>query len=290
MPVEKFSFNEKEYLNNGEVFSSKVEKEDWVFFHGTSSIMENVIDTKGLYWSNTGIGKAEVQMVLDIFNEMGWTGISGGGYCVLQPFTMKHDFGDKNEKPIYLAEHSHRAILFTLREYAGGETQRSIRHCFNNLEKYRADSAVRSRHEEDQINNIKLFDLYYKDRPEEGMTEEELEVKKKMKLKLNKVDLHWLDNKLRSIQYIKDTCFQSLDEYKYGLVYAIKLNKENLEGVSYHNAMGIKCLMRLPSDSIIGKVVIPRDFEYQFVHPSCNYKLIDKKHRAGELLIDIRDK
>ena len=80
----------------------KVEKDNLVFYHGTSSLMENDIDAQGLIWEKNGIGKEEVEQVVNIFKEMRWAGKHTGGYCILEPFTRQYDFGDGNEKEIYL--------------------------------------------------------------------------------------------------------------------------------------------------------------------------------------------
>ena len=170
-----------------------------------------------------GIGKEEVEQVVNIFKEMRWVGKHTGGYCILEPFTRGYDFGDGNEKTIYLAETSHRALLYSTRDFSEGETQRAIRNCIEDLEKYLTDSSVRSDHKKNQLKSINFYKSYYKSRPEKKMTKEEIELKQKIKHELVKVDLDWLGSKLESIQRIKEICKKSLNEYRYGLICAIKI-------------------------------------------------------------------
>lgn len=287
MNIQEFVFNEKQYLNTGQVFTSKVEKDNWVFYHGTSSLMENNIDAQGLIWKKNGIGKEEVEQVLNIFHEMSWAGKHTGGYCILKPFTGDYDFGGGNEKSIYLAETSHRAMLYSTKDFAGGETQRAIRNCIEDLEKYLTDSSVRSEHENKQLENINLYDSYYKSRPEEKMTKEEIEYMQENKPELVKVDLDWLESKLKSIQHIKETCNMSMSEYRYGLVYAVKLDKNNIEGITYDRAMGVQ-FKQVANSSIIGKVVIPENFESKMLgHPwsdKIQWKRITKGSKLSENL------
>jgi hypothetical protein len=284
MDIQEYVFNESTYLYKGEVFTSKVEKDNWIFYHGTSSLMENDIDTQGLIWKKNEIGKEEVEQVVNIFKEMRWAGKHTGGYGILEAFTRGYDFGDGNEKTIYLAETSHRAMLYSIRDYSGGETQRAIRKCIEDLEKYLTDSSVRSDHEKNQLKHINNYERRYKSRPEEKMTKEEIEWKQKIKPELVKVDLDWLESKLKSIQHIKKICNNSISEYRYGLVYAVKLDKNNLEGITYHKAMGVQC-NQVSNSSIIGKAVIPENFEWKIMgHPSWHSEIQMKRLTKGSKL------
>ena len=279
MAIKKFSFNEKIYLKSGRIFPPEIEGKKWIFYHGTSSLAEDTIDSKGLFWQENGIGKQEVEAVIKIFDEMGWCGISHGGYPILVPYTLNYDFGGNSTKPIYLAEDSQRAITFSSLEFSGGETYRAIRKCIEDLKRYRDDSSLQLEHKEKEE---KRFDMYEKFIGEGKVGEENKRLLQLSGVKTVDVDLGWLDRKLKSIQYISDLCFQSLEDYKYGLVYAVSLDPNDLEGTTYHNCMGIRCHKPIPNSAIVAKSIIPKDTDVPMFPPNDD-KNFNKTIRTAEM-------
>jgi hypothetical protein len=52
------------------------------------------------------------------------------------------------------------------------------------------------------------------------------------------------------------------DKFKYGLIYAIKLDPTNISELSYSRSMGIKSFRSIRKDEIVGAFKVPRTFEH----------------------------
>lgn len=125
-------------------FSGKYDDDPWVVFHGTSNHVELEIEGKGLIWKNSSYSQQDVERVVNIFQQLHWTGTTTAGFGVLNIFT-KNDFlrGGGQKKPVYLAESSQRALLYSTSDFVGGETARALRYAFADLDQYLACEDLR---------------------------------------------------------------------------------------------------------------------------------------------------
>jgi hypothetical protein len=76
-----------------------------------------------------------VNSVVAIFEKMKWVG-SPGGYAVLKPFSLDHDFAQKERSLLFFAESSTWALRYETRDFSGGEKLRALRIAFDDLELY----------------------------------------------------------------------------------------------------------------------------------------------------------
>lgn len=119
-----------------ELFPDVISKDDWIVYHGTSSLYEFEIDSSGFRPSSHIAGKEEVQAVVSVYERMNWAGAHGGGFPVLKAFSLEHDLADPRGKHVYFAESSCRASLYAMRDFAGGECARALRHALRDLQEY----------------------------------------------------------------------------------------------------------------------------------------------------------
>lgn len=234
MSVPEISYDVKAVAEQGELFPEVIAHDPWVAFHGTSGAREQSIEATGLEWSGDFVSKVDVERVVGVFTTIGWAGRSNGGLPVLAPFGLVHDFGEKSKKPIYLAEYSLRAHLFATRDFAGGETARALRYALRDLNEYVESASVRTEH---AAGRGRLGAA--PDRVQGG------------------VDIAWLRKQLIHLASVREICERALLDHRHGVVYAVRLVKENLDDIAYDNSMGIKVWDRIAPSQLIGKVVIP---------------------------------
>jgi hypothetical protein len=180
---------------------------------------------------------------------MRWAGDRGGGYAVLQPYSLNHDYQDRNKSPLFFSETSARALLYATRDFAGGEKLRALRIAIGDLDAYLDQPDMRNRHEEwmsarfrelTQINAAQtMIDAA---RPE-------------------KVDLHWLKREVAGLEDIRRLAEAAYLQYDYGVVYALRMTSDDLGTLSWNNTMGIQAIGQISPSKILEKAIVPRDYE-----------------------------
>jgi len=146
--MEVYEFDRELVRGKAQVFPDKICDDLWIVYHGTSSIAEDDIDRTGFKWMPSIANRSEVENVVNIFDAMSWAGKSGGGYSVLKPFSLDHDFSLSDRKPIFFAESCYRAFLYATRDFAGGETARAMRLAITDLHEYLTSVDLRHSHME----------------------------------------------------------------------------------------------------------------------------------------------
>jgi hypothetical protein len=214
------------------LFPEQIEQDYWVAYHRSSSIFEEQIDTDGLRWSPTVCSKSEVEEIAYAFETMGWAGVSGGGFVVLDPFTLSADFGSSEQKPIYLREHSLLPLTYTTRDFAGGESARAIRCAIADFEQYLNDSETRHQHARHRERNYGEF---------------------------RDVDLDWLSGQIRSFRDLYEQCRDALEQHKYGVIYAVRFCREDLRLPSYSSSIGIHCFFDIGPERLVAKARLHAD-------------------------------
>jgi len=197
------------------LFPPEIENDRWVLYHATSSVAEQQVDSEGLKWKSTTYSRSDIGQLVSIFQSMNWNGIHLAGMPVLVPFTQNGDFGSEDRKPIYFDIDGRAAApYYTTRDCAGGETARAVRYAMADLELYLEDESVRNQ---------------------------------------PPVDLDWLRDSIAALSDLRKRCFDIQETYKYGIVYAVRFVPDDLESLTYHDSMGIRCFRELPADRIVGK-------------------------------------
>jgi len=231
------------------LFPDGIESDEWVIFHGTSGCNAESIEKYGIEPGNILVTSDHIQKVTKIFEKLKWCGNDGGGYAILKSFSLGHDFGSNTKSLLYFAETSVRALLYATHDFSGGEKMRSLRRAFKDLESYLYDVQIREEHyaamqrEFDYLLscNASLPDLD-RVRPVD-------------------VDLEWLETSLHNTAGIFRLVQDVYDHHDHGVVYAIKVAQKSVADFKWHSAMGVETYSKIPPSSIIGKVIIPRDYQ-----------------------------
>ena len=270
-----FEYDEGSVAKDGRLFPIALSDDLWIAYHGTSSIFEQDIDKTGLHW-NTNIGsKEDVKYIVNIFKRMSWCGNHQGGFAVLSAFSLNHDFANADAKPIFLAESSLRALTFATHDFAGGETARALRHCFEDLHQYLISPKLREQHigalwrqakstiaipipqslenlSDTNVRNehFRALWAYYLER---GVPSEALGAPPQ------ETDLVWLQNELTHHADLEKRCATAHAGHEFGLVYAVKFSEADLALLDYHPTMGLKAHLPISAEKLVAKVRVPKN-------------------------------
>lgn len=227
----------------------------WIAYHGTSSVFEQDIDETGLQWDANTASKAEVKSVVDIFEKMSWAGNHQGGLSVLRAYSLNHDFANPDTKPIFLAESSVRALTFATHDFAGGETARALRFCFEDLHQYLLSPTLRQEHRSELWSRVtSLFGIPIPHEleilPHTGVRIEHfcalwvfflangvpLEA---LGAQPQQPDLGWLQTELTRHADLERRCVAAHAEHEFGVVYAVKFSESDLASLEYHRTAAL---------------------------------------------------
>lgn len=224
-------------------FPDEIALDPWVLYHGTSSVAETHIDSHGLRCSEPTFKKSDLESVVEIFDELQWAGRTGASFAVLKPFSLNHDFGHSQTKPVYLAESAYRALTFATRDFAGGEAARALRHSFGELWEFVDNETIRESHLSKLRKEAELLRQYG--------------IEDAMPQTINVVDIK---SRLENLESLRHLAQHFLKHHCHGVVYAIKLRTSDTADLQYHSAMGVKCFADISIDRIVGKIRIPIDY------------------------------
>lgn len=265
-----YEHDENLLIKEGQLFPNELCDDLWVAYHGTSGIFEQEIDKNGLRWSPQIASRAEVGAIVGIFEKISWAGQSAGGLPVLKPFTLGHDFGDSDVKPIFLAESSLGALTFATHEFAGGETARALRFCFRDLHQYLSSPDLRQEHtimlwkRAKSLCPIpippefaKLPTTEVQHRHVQALWNYCLEAGAPLGDPPQEIELEWLLGELNRHARLEKRCVAAYMEHRYGVVYAVRFAASDLNMLKYDSSMGLKALCSIPVNQIVAKVRIP---------------------------------
>jgi hypothetical protein len=269
-------------------FGDKYSKDLSVYYHGTSCHTEEAIDREGFAWNGNTYTLEEIESVNKVFDQLHWAGCHTGGFTVLGSFTMsdfKHGRNVKN-KGISFAGMSDRAILHASKEWAGGETARALRFAFEDLCRYLEDPEFRQAqilHSweglRDSISGATLPRDCVPQSPEKicfGHIHKlwnfyaSLGVMTGMggRSPVEPADFSpdWLRGRVEELQPLRDRVYRLTAEYRYGVVYAVRLNKEDQAKAIKRSNFELYIKHVLPPQRIIAKAVIPAEAGYNQAH------------------------
>lgn len=212
----------------------------WLLFHGTSNLNKQAIDDNGLQPNQSFFTKDELEKIIEIFEKLHWSGKHQGGLAVLKPFSLGHDFSQEEGKPIYLAESVLRASLYASKEFAGGEMCRALYYSFKDLREYIADEKIREIHHNQLNSNLSHPRVSVDSLP----------------------PLQWLIKAVEALKYIESKVKDLRNSYEHGLIYAIRLNPQNISNVKCKGGMGVKCFRAVNNCEIVGTFEIPDTYKY----------------------------
>jgi hypothetical protein len=168
---------------------------------------------------------------------------------VLKPFSLDHDFLDSGRGLLFFAESSLRALLYATRDFSGGEKLRALRIAFRDLDSYLAKSEVREWHEERMSKNFCTL-THLNTHPSEIEAARPVEV-----------DLDWLRNEMANLKDIRQLADGAYLRHDDGVVYALRMTSDELEGLHWHSSMGIEAATPISVFKIVSKIAVPPDYQ-----------------------------
>ncbi|EAQ96906.1 hypothetical protein [Congregibacter litoralis] len=215
------------------------QQDPWLLFHGTSNLFESRVRKEGLRARKPVFSIDQLTAVADIFEALSWSGEHPGGYAVLKPFSIGHDFSQRRGQPIFLAESALRAATFATADFAGGEVCRALSYCLADLERYVSDDVLREKH-------------YERCERRPGMSRLPREM-------LPTVD--FVATALAKLKPLVERVAALRAQYTCGVIYAIRISPDNLDELAYHSSMGIKCFRAIRVAELESSFQIPSDYE-----------------------------
>ena len=255
-------------------FTDGLDEDEWVVFHGTSGFNAESIERDGFDSVSGKALLAEILRVMTVFKKMRWLGQDGGGYPVLKAFSYGYDFHASGRSPLFFAETSMRALLYSTRDFAGGEKLRAIRRAMHDLEAYLNDFALRQQH-------LDLMQAEFDCLSANNASEADLELKRPAM-----VDQAWLKQELEVLSEIRRSADDAFVRHNHGLVYALRMTSDDVASLRWNPAMGVEANALVSPSKIIGKVVVPQDYELLQPSRTCN----DPDHVACGLIAALRSK
>jgi len=251
MVISTYEFDPHRLDDLGHLFPYDIEYDPWIMFHGTSAYNSAKIEREGFdYHVASSVTRAQCTKVVAIFEAMRWLGDDPGGHAILKPFSLDHDLKDDHLPPVFFSETSSRSLLYATHDFAGGEKLRAIRKCFEDLDKYVADSVFRTEHQRKMHANFQSL-VALNAHP--SMLEQ---------FKPVSVSLNWLNQELDALQEVRQKAFDSRIRHDGGIIYAVKLSYEDLDALSYSSVMGMEASRPLLPSRIEAKMMVPADYQY----------------------------
>lgn len=227
----------------GKVFPDNIDDDVWTVFHGTSGFYGESIERQG-FGATPPVSFAQLQQVAAVFDKMRWEG--GSAYACLSSYSIKHDH-DSGELPsgrCFFDPASHKAMRFSLKNYAGGEKLMLLRACFEKLDSYLGDPKVREQHV-----------VNWKDNPYFAASDGSKRIPQLCEQP--NVDLGWLAGELAKLAPIREKAFRPLIQYDHGIVYAVRMTPEDVPTLRSCNSAGIDSTKPIPPSKIIAKAIVP---------------------------------
>jgi len=125
---------------------------------------------------------------------------------------------------------------------AGGEKVRAARKSLSDLEVYLSSPELRDLHREKWENGE------YGSSPLDPIVSFD-------------VDLEWLRIELMALEELRQICVKAERDFEYGVLYAVRIQDEDLAQVSSNGFMGLEVTGRIPADRILAKMLIPRELD-----------------------------
>jgi hypothetical protein len=123
-------------------------------------------------------------------------------------------------------------MTFAIDDFAGGETTRAMRYALTDLQDYLDYAHIREEH---ACGRWRLT-------ADQETT----------------FDLAWLRAERGLLEPLWQACARIYKDHSHGVVYAVRFNRTDLEGLELHPTMGIKAFRRVPPSRVVAKVEIPK--------------------------------
>jgi hypothetical protein len=261
-----FQIDSDRVKGHHQLFADGIDEDAWVIFHGTSGFNCESIERDGFDSTHGVISAAQIRRVAAVFERMKWFGDDRGGYPVLKPFSLDHDFQGSDKSRLFFAETSMKALLYATREFSGGEKLRALRRAFNDLETYLNDPRLREQHrdfQKAQFNQLSALNA----------SRATLEAVRPVE-----IDLAWLRRRLADLSNVRQIADEPFRRHDYGAVYALRMTHDDVGHLHWNKFMGIETTARISPSKIIGKGIVPAEYEWE--PHGCTIDDLDRQNRG----------
>jgi hypothetical protein len=219
-------------------FTEEIESDPWVVYHGTSSISEAAIDRSGFRCGSEDFDPAAL-LCLSIIKTIN---AADDVPCstVLENYTFPR-IGNRGHAPLFCALHPQRAILFTSRLFAGGETALALREAISGLARIAAESPD-------------WFDERFKKQRDLCASRARSGIPTHSPV--HKVDVGWFQRKIKMLL----PCLSELKDiyhlHRHGVLYAIKLEPSDAKTSRHGDLGGLEVFGEVPSSKCLAKLIV----------------------------------
>ena len=213
-----------------------LENDDEILWHGTSNVSEiylNKMHPVPFSW----FSKGNLEKIISIYKKIGWAGIHGVGFAVLNTFSLC-DFVDAINKNIYLGETVERTKLYASADFAGGELVRSVYYSIKDLGRYSTEPDIRDK-------NAKYIER----------ENEYTFIKKPIYLGDISSDIIALSDIMKKATEIRSV-------FKSGVIYGYKILPKDYKKLLCGGGMGILLKESLDPATKVYKVVLSKDEQF----------------------------
>jgi len=229
-----FELHWEQHEPGDDLFPNGIDEDETLLFHGTPSTREEAIDREGLHPSASGVALAEVRSLIGCFDLLGWSGTSTSGCPVLRAFTIRNDFRDGEDSPLYLSDRPSQAIYFGIRSAAGGEKLSACRWAIGDLRRMLNDVSFR----ETQQKNPAQWT------PPGAASEVSSERLAEVTVKLSK------------LAHLERAAHDEFDRWRYTVIYALRPPTEIRATWEDCKGMGIRVFDSIPPSWFVAKLRI----------------------------------
>ena len=222
-------------------------RDSWVVYHGTSSVFEQDIEDRGLEPFNRLFDPRDVDRVRDAFHDLGWYGSADSGYMFLASYSRDRHRGDG--QCVYCCSYPNAGLLFSTREFAGGETARQLRKAFRELERLVSTPDLRD-----------IVRRRLADNPRNRGVNRDPDAA-----------LASVSTLLTELAPLRDKLERLVADHKYGIDYAVQLQREYLPFLVSDNGTDLGCRIPIHPDRLVGRARIhderPEDADCVYSDP-----------------------
>ena len=216
-------------------FPPEIENDPQVVYHGTSSVFEEQIDRDGIQCGSTHLDEAAL-LCCTVIKTTEW--YEDSATTSLTAYSIPR-IG--REAPFFCGLYPQKTFLYTSREFAGGETARALRRIIPRLGvvAFENPDFFEQRFENDRqkcINKAKTG----------SFTQD----------KVLKVNLSWLKEKVIELKKILPGLVNIYERHRYGVVYALKLESEDVPAVAYDCIGGLMIYRPIPIYKCVAKLIV----------------------------------
>jgi len=210
-----------------------------VLYHGTSSVGAESIESHGLRSKVETASQNDMDQVVNLYKSIGWSGQHLGGFAVLGSFST---FDKAQDRPVYLAESEHRALLYATRDFACGERARALFYSVEDLLRLLNDPDAQGQYKQDVYRQITIP----AGRPGTRSVDE-----------ITTAGLEALRSAADELERIRRQLAELRNSHTHGVIYAVELQPRDVLRARLHSSMGIIFPGDLGPDRLLAKVRVP---------------------------------